>query len=747
MALNMPKKIPSIILTCAIFMVLILIFTGRGLVGTDGTFIGGGDVSGYFYWNAAFIQDTIRDGSMPLWNPYYYSGHPFLANPSTFVFYPATLLYVMLPLSWAFNLDTLIHLFMASLGMFYLVRLITGSRQAGLASAIVFTLNGYCIERIFAGHITIIHAAALIPWVFFFIEKALLEKSKGRFVVPGFFLGMQILGGDPQVSFYTVLFSCMYFFLRLLVDLKPIQPVVILKTCGYFLLFLVTALCVSAVQIIPSIELKAFSERAQNTFNFATFMSFSPGQFFSFIIPKASSPTFNTNWEFGCYIGILALAVAGLGGLFYQRRKYVLCYGVLLAAVLTFMLGSFTPLYYLYYKYLPVISTFRVPARAVVMFDFILSIFVGFGIHYLHESGLKLPQYCVSIVFAALLALCMYTGIIKFEVPLVSKEVLVGISIIAGTMVLLSLVFVMKNRTPATWLIIAALFVDLYLVYSGSVPRMNSNDLLQKQSYEMVFENDASLYRVNVPGYGYKLYGLPARGMKNKYYVTNGNTPIILKDYFNFIYSMANVPMPEMFRHTFSQELFSPNIAFSSRILGLKYAIVKTPDGYKMLTAEKYQPRAMIIRDMIFTPSYEDHLQILKNPDFDPQKKVLLEDSARSEIANIGQTDAIVQDWVDIEYYSPNRLVIKTDSPSGGILLLSELYYPGWQAYVDGTSVPILRADYLLRAIPLGPGKHSIEVVYRPMSFLVGSVISISALLLLLLLWIVKRYIRKDKVS
>ncbi len=746
MAQIMPKKIPSIILICVILIVLILIFTGI-LWAPAGTFIGGIDVYGSHYWNAAFIQDTIRAGVIPLWNPYYYSGHPFLANPSTFVFYPATILYVLIPLPWAFTLDTLIHLFIASLGMLYLVRLITGSHKAGLASSIVFGLNGYFIDRIFAGHIALIHSAALIPWVFFFMEKALLTKSKGWFVMSGLVLAMQVLGGDPHINFYTALFSSLYFLLRLLVDLKLFQPVVLLKTCGYFILFPFTAFCVSAIQILPSVELAALSERAQNTYDFATFMSFSPGQFFSFLIPRASSPTFNTNWEFGCYVGILALVVAGIGGLFNQNRKYVLCYGVLLVIVLTFMLGSFTPLYFLYYKYLPVIATFRIPARAVVMFDFILSIFVGFGIHYLHESGMKLGRYGISILFTIILTICMYVGVVTFKIPLASKEVVTAISIFAVTAVLLSLTFLMKNRTPVIWLIIAALFVDVYIVYSDSVPRLNSDTLLQKQPYEQVFQKDTSLYRVSVPGYRGEFYGFPSRGMKHQYYGINGSAPIILKDYFNFIYNMADAPKPEMLRHTFSPELFNQNIAFSSRILGLKYAIVETPSGYKMMSTENYQPRAMILRDMIFTPSYLDHLQILKSPDFDPQKKVLLDESSRTAVSKIVQTDAIVQDWVDIEHYTANRLKIKADAPSGGILLLSELYYPGWKAYVDGTSVPILRADYLLRAIPLTPGKHSIEVVYRPMSFLVGSAVSLSALLVLLLLWTAKRYKLKNKTS
>jgi uncharacterized membrane protein YfhO len=62
---------------------------------------------------------------------------------------------------------------------------------------------------------------------------------------------------------------------------------------------------------------------------------------------------------------------------------------------------------------------------------------------------------------------------------------------------------------------------------------------------------------------------------------------------------------------------------------------------------------------------------------------------------------------------------------------LSELFYPGWQAYIDGNKALTLRADYLLRAIPMPAGRHNVVFVYRPASFLIGAAITIFTLLLL----------------
>jgi uncharacterized membrane protein YfhO len=68
---------------------------------------------------------------------------------------------------------------------------------------------------------------------------------------------------------------------------------------------------------------------------------------------------------------------------------------------------------------------------------------------------------------------------------------------------------------------------------------------------------------------------------------------------------------------------------------------------------------------------------------------------------------------------------------------MSETFYPGWKAYVDGKDEEILRANYVFRAIPVGPGSHRIEVVFEPLSFKIGLAVSLLTIFLLIAGWII----------
>jgi len=84
---------------------------------------------------------------------------------------------------------------------------------------------------------------------------------------------------------------------------------------------------------------------------------------------------------------------------------------------------------------------------------------------------------------------------------------------------------------------------------------------------------------------------------------------------------------------------------------------------------------------------------------------------------------------VDIDEYKPNRIELHSFSKKPSYLLLNELYYPGWQAYVDGKKTEILRADYIFRAIHLDSGSHQISFIYRPLWFYLGALISCIAII------------------
>ena len=129
-------------------------------------------------------------------------------------------------------------------------------------------------------------------------------------------------------------------------------------------------------------------------------------------------------------------------------------------------------------------------------------------------------------------------------------------------------------------------------------------------------------------------------------------------------------------------------------------------------------------------------------------------DNANDEIAAVGKIDlrhqavadakfkeqlgeATAQDTlslVNITSYEPNRLTYDVSSDKGGVLVFSEIYYPGWEAKVDGQPVELGRVDYILRALNIQPGKHEVELSFFPKSVNATETVAYVAYVLLLLL-------------
>jgi len=79
---------------------------------------------------------------------------------------------------------------------------------------------------------------------------------------------------------------------------------------------------------------------------------------------------------------------------------------------------------------------------------------------------------------------------------------------------------------------------------------------------------------------------------------------------------------------------------------------------------------------------------------------------------------------------SPQRLVVEAEAEAEGLLVLSEVFYPGWKAWVDGDEVAILRAQHALRAVPIAQGTHRVVMTFEPLSVKIGLAVSALALVL-----------------
>lgn len=136
-------------------------------------------------------------------------------------------------------------------------------------------------------------------------------------------------------------------------------------------------------------------------------------------------------------------------------------------------------------------------------------------------------------------------------------------------------------------------------------------------------------------------------------------------------------------------------------------------------------PRAFIVHQAMLVN--DDHvLQLMRNPGFQPARMVLLNDGEPME-----EKDKLQQssDLVVIDDYQSERvsLSVKTEQP--GYLVLTDSWYPGWEAFVDGQRAQIHRADYIFRALDIQPGAHSVVFEYRPQPFYYGAIVSGTSLL------------------
>jgi uncharacterized membrane protein YfhO len=126
---------------------------------------------------------------------------------------------------------------------------------------------------------------------------------------------------------------------------------------------------------------------------------------------------------------------------------------------------------------------------------------------------------------------------------------------------------------------------------------------------------------------------------------------------------------------------------------------------------------------------------------FDGRREALIETIEPPALRSASTASAPAT--VSFANYTSNQITLATSTAEPRFLVLSEMYFPGWRAYVDDVETPIYRANYLFRGVVVPPGQHTLVFAYRPTAVLVGAVISLVALVLAAGLLIVSR--RYDK--
>ena len=164
-------------------------------------------------------------------------------------------------------------------------------------------------------------------------------------------------------------------------------------------------------------------------------------------------------------------------------------------------------------------------------------------------------------------------------------------------------------------------------------------------------------------------------------------------------------------------------------------------------------PRAFIVHDWLAVPDLDASVAAMASSDFDPRyTAVIIEAEDVPSLLEKLELD-ISQSYVEIEAYSDDRVVLNSFSEQSGLLLLTDSYYPGWKAFLDGREVQIIQADGIFRGVFVPDGVHQLVFELRSQSYNTGRALSLISLAIFVLLviiqivWWVKRKMRERYIS
>jgi hypothetical protein len=285
----------------------------------------------------------------------------------------------------------------------------------------------------------------------------------------------------------------------------------------------------------------------------------------------------------------------------------------------------------------------------------------------------------------------------------------------------------------AATLLCAFLFLDLAYVNRGAVrhdDRIYTEAARVRSELDAILTQDNSVYRVGSfrSGWGANFE------MYLGYQSVGGYTPLFLHRYREYIdhYRFCGRDVPEGWI-VFFYEKHKNSILMD--LLNVKYEI--SHETKSLGLRETYLPRAFLVPRFKFMDK-EEILDTLIRPEFDPTQVVLFEKGSYDlRLLPRGNGSSTGIGKVKIISYRPDSIVLSVDATSRAFLFLSEVYYPGWKAFIDGNPERILRGDYLFRVIEVPKGRHKVHLEFDPLSIKAGVALSLFSVAMLLTFFLV----------
>jgi len=712
-----------------------------------------------------FWQQSMRSGQLPLWNPYVYGGHPYLAASHQAALNPFRLLYLFLSAERAMSLGIVFEFALAAVGMFAFLRELERSRCAAFLGGCAYGLNSAFVMWYWREPNTF----AWAPLVLLLFERSTRRNSWPHCFAAGIVLGVAFISGNVQAASHLGLL-CVGYIACCAPWTDPagrnqwLLRGVVVYMVGVF---------VAAVQWLPTLELlisggggRYLKATGVTGFNFRHLVLGIPW-LITFLFPAlAGSPESYdllksisaSMGDFTGYIGAVPFTLAVVGAVLVRDRR---TRGLLCVAAGVLVIVFFTPLVrYLYHRVF-IIVVFGMAVVAAYGADALVAsseqdrprirraLAVMVGLCAVVASGLVVAQCVVHFRGNALVSAgreyvlrhtegstfggC--TDWLEARVPLFLHHFrlsnvmfwlpLTGICAVAAFWN-----WYARHRIGrvALWIVLIGFTVaDITVLGRCWLPQVDLTKypLFPPLGILAPAQADPGLFRVHRWSEDLNLF-LPDNLLMAYGLSTPGG--------YESLNPASIHSLPNRTGHAFNRLLDLQNVKYvvtdePTPLPSERFELRAQADGIRLYLNKDCLPRLQFIPRWEVEPDHEKILDRMTVPGFDPKGLVFIEQEA--PVASSVPSEPERPTSVELRQYAARRIAAHVRCAQAGFLVLADTFYPGWRARRNGQDTILYRADYVLKAVYVPRGESDVEFYYAPLSLRIGAAISLGTIICL----------------